>query len=100
MTTLSHAAYKFIEAEDVHGSGLVRNIKSLLAEEELTKIRQRTKDGLATLKANADKGDTEAQAKIARRDAGRKAAWAVDNGAAVAAKTANAASRAKLLEKV
>jgi DNA invertase Pin-like site-specific DNA recombinase len=91
--------YKFIEAEDVHGSGLVRNIKSLLAEEELTKIRQRTKDGLATLKANADKGDTEAQAKIARRDAGRKAAWAVGNGAAVAAKAANAAARAKLLEK-
>lgn len=91
--------YKFIEAEDVHGSGLVRNIKSLLAEEELTKIRQRTKDGLATLKANADKGDTEAQAKIARRDAGRKAAWAVGNGAAVAAKATNAAARAKLLEK-
>ena len=34
--------YTFIEAEDVHGSGLVLNIKSLLSEEELINIRKRT----------------------------------------------------------
>ncbi|RMQ99966.1 recombinase family protein [Pseudomonas syringae group genomosp. 7] len=93
--------FKFIEAEDVHGSGLVRNIKSLLAEEELVKIRQRTKDGLAELKKNAlldtQKG-AEARQKIANRDAGRRAAWAVGNGAAVKAKAVNANIRAKSLE--
>lgn len=90
--------FRFIEAEDVHGSGLVRNIKSLLAEEELLKIRQRTKDGLATLKMRAARGDQEAKAKIARRDAGREAAWAVGNSAAVSAKAINAHNRAKALE--
>lgn len=89
--------FKFIEAEDVHGSGLVRNIKSLLAEEELMKIRQRTKDGLAELKKDADNGDVEAQAKIARRDAGRAKAWATGNGAAVQAKLINADARADSL---
>lgn len=90
--------YTFIEAEDVHGSGLVRNIKSLLAEEELIKIRQRTKDGLAELKKDAANGDIEAQAKIARRDAGRAKAWAIGNSAAVQAKVVNANIRAKALE--
>lgn len=90
--------YTFIEAEDVHGSGLVRNIKSLLAEEELIKIRQRTKDGLAELKNLAAAGDVEAQAKIARRDAGRKTAWAVGNGAAMQAKADNANNRARSLD--
>lgn len=90
--------YTFIEAEDVHGSSLVRSIKSLLAEEELLKIRQRTKDGLAELKVLADRGDAEAQAKISRRDAGREAAWAVGNGAALEAKAVNAGNRAKMLE--
>lgn len=90
--------FKFIEAEDVHGSGLVRNIKSLLAEEELMKIRQRTKDGLAELKKDAANGDVEAQAKIARRDAGRAKAWAVGNGEAVKAKALNADNRARALE--
>lgn len=90
--------FKVIEAEDVHGSGLVRNIKSLLAEEELMKIRQRTKDGLAELKKDAANGDAEAQAKIARRDAGRAKAWAIGNGAAVQAKLNNANTRAKTLE--
>ncbi|MDI3356890.1 recombinase family protein [Pseudomonas sp. UYIF39] len=86
--------YAIIEAEDVHGSSLVRNIKSLLAEEELIKIRQRTKDGLAELKKDAANGDVEAQAKIARRDAGRTKAWAVGNGAALKAKKLNADNRA------
>lgn len=90
--------YTFIEAEDVHGNGLVRNIKSLLAEEELLKIRKRTRDGLAELKVLAANGDAEAQAKIARRDAGREAAWAVGNGAAVAAKVLNANNRADALK--
>jgi len=90
--------YTFIEAEDVHGSGLVRNIKSLLAEEELFKIRKRTKDGLAQLKVLAANGDAEAQAKIARRDAGRVRAWAVGNGKAIEAKALNADNRAKSLE--
>lgn len=86
--------YKFIEAEDVHSSGLLRNIKSLLAEEELLKIRARTKAGLAELKKLAASGDTEAQKKVARRDAGRAKAWAVGNGAAIRAKQENADNRA------
>lgn len=86
--------YTFIEAEDVHGSGLVRNIKSLLAEEELIKIRKRTKDGLAELKKLAAEGNVEAQEKIARRDAGRAKAWEVGNGAALEAKKQNADNRA------
>ena len=90
--------YTVIEAEDVHGSSLVRNFKSLIAEEELLKIRKRTKDGLAELKKNAAAGDVEAQAKIARRDAGRAKAWAVGNGAAMQAKAINASNRAKSLE--
>ena len=85
-------------AEDVHGNGLVRNIKSLLAEEELVKIRKRTKDGLAQLKVNAANGNAEAKAKIARRDAGREAAWAVGNGKALEAKAINADARAKALD--
>lgn len=90
--------YTFIEAEDVHANSLVRNFKSLIAEEELLKIRKRTKDGLAVLKQRAANGDAEAQAKIARRNAGREAAWVVGNGAAVAAKAVNATNRAKSLE--
>ncbi|WP_256346410.1 recombinase family protein [Pseudomonas tolaasii] len=90
--------YTFIEAEDVHSTGLVRNIKSLLAEEELVKIRKRTRDGLAQLKVLAASGNVEAQEKIARRDAGRSKAWEVGNGAAVAAKALNADVRAKALE--
>lgn len=93
--------FQFIEAEDVHGSGLVRNIKSLLAEEELVKIRQRTKDGLAELKKDAlldNQKGAEARQKIANRDKGRMAAWAVGNGAAVQAKAVNANLRAKALE--
>lgn len=86
--------YAIIEAEDVHGTGLVRNIKSLLAEEELIKIRLRTKDGLAELKKDALNGDAEAQAKIARRDAGRAQAWLVGNSAALEAKKLNADNRA------
>lgn len=92
--------YKFIEAEDVHGSGLVRNIKSLLAEEELLKIRQRTKDGLAQLKVDALKDDADgakAREKIARRNAGREKAWAIGNGAAISAKLINADARAESL---
>lgn len=86
--------YTIVEAEDVHGSRLVRNIKSLLAEEELVKIRKRTKDGLAELKILAANGDLEALGKIARRDAGRMKAWAVGNGAAMEAKKQNADNRA------
>ena len=93
--------YSIIEAEDVHGNGLVRNIKSLLAEEELVKIRKRTKDGLAQLKVNAlldtSEGE-EARQKIARRDAGREAAWVVGNGKALEAKAINADARAKALD--
>lgn len=87
-----------LEADDPDGNPLLKNIKSLLSAEELVKIRQRTTDALAVLKQRAKDGDTEAQAKIARRDAGRKAAWAVGNGAAIAAKACNAAARAKVLE--
>jgi len=92
--------YTIVEAEDVHGSCLVRNIKSLLAEEELIKTRKRTKDGLAELKVEAlrdtPKG-AEARQKIARRDAGRATAWAVGNGAALKAKKQNAENRANAI---
>lgn len=64
---------------------------------ELSTCR-RTKDGLAELKNDAANGDAAAQAKIARRDAGREAAWAVGNGAAVQAKAIKANNRAKFLE--
>jgi hypothetical protein len=64
-----------------------------LAEEELTKIRKRTKDGLAELKTLIN-GNIEAKAKIARRDTGRAKAWEAGNGAAIVAKKQNAANRA------
>lgn len=86
--------YQIIEANDPHGNKLIRSIKSLLAEEELSKIRQRTRDGLAELKALAESGDAKAMAKVAARDAGRAKAWAVGNGAAMAAKRENANLRA------
>ncbi|TCQ84230.1 recombinase family protein [Pseudomonas sp. JUb52] len=86
--------YQIIEASDAHGNKLIRSIKSLLAEEELSKIRQRTRDGLKELKAKAEAGDAEALAKVAARDAGRAKAWTLGNGAAVAAKRVNASLRA------
>lgn len=61
------------------------HIYAALAQQEREFIASRTRDALASLKARAESGDTEAQAKVARRDAGRKKAHAAGNDAAVAA---------------
>lgn len=66
------------------------HIYASLAEQERKFISQRTKDGLASLKQRADRGDVDAQAKIANRDNGRKVA-----NAAHSYKAAHAANRAK-----
>ena len=47
------------------------HLYAALAQQERAFIAQRTKDALAALKAKADAGDEVAQAKVARRDAGR-----------------------------
>lgn len=47
------------------------HLYAALAQQEREFIAQRTKAALATLKARAEAGDEVAQAKVARRDAGR-----------------------------
>jgi DNA invertase Pin-like site-specific DNA recombinase len=59
------------------------HIYAALAEQEREFISRRTKDALGALKARAEAGDAEAQAKVARRSQGRAAAHAVGNAAAV-----------------
>ena len=66
------------------------HIYAALAQQEREFIAGRTRDALASLKARADAGDELAQAKIARRDAGRFKAHAKGNGAAVVAVVATA----------
>ena len=66
------------------------HIYAALAQQEREFIAGRTRDALASLKARADAGDELAQAKIARRDAGRFKAHAKGNGAAVVAVIATA----------
>lgn len=61
------------------------HLYAALAQQEREFIAQRTKAALATLKAKAEAGDKDAQAKVARRDAGRAVAHSKGNGAAVAA---------------
>jgi DNA invertase Pin-like site-specific DNA recombinase len=59
------------------------HIYAALAEQEREFISRRTKDALGALKARAEAGDAEAQAKVERRSQGRAAAHAVGNAAAV-----------------
>jgi len=59
------------------------HIYAALAEQEREFISRRTTDALAALKARADAGDEQAQAKMERRSQGRAAAHAVGNVAAV-----------------
>ena len=66
------------------------HLYAALAEQEREFISRRTKDALASLKARAEAGDADAQAKVDRRTAGRIAANRVGNGAAVQAVKANA----------
>ncbi|HBX54420.1 recombinase family protein [Pseudomonas sp. UBA2684] len=66
------------------------HLYAALAEQEREFISRRTKDALASLKARAEAGDADAQAKVERRTAGRIAANRAGNGAAVQAVKANA----------
>jgi len=59
------------------------HIYAALAEQEREFISRRTSDALAALKARAESGDAEAQAKVERRSKGRAAAHAMGNAAAV-----------------
>ena len=74
------------------------HIYAALAQQEREFIAQRTTAALARLKALAGTGNKEAQAKVARRDAGREAAQKVGTGRALEAKAVNADNRAKVLE--
>ncbi|BAN47677.1 recombinase family protein [Metapseudomonas resinovorans] len=81
---------KFMVATMPKADTMQLHLYAMLAEQERTFISQRTKDGLASLQQRADKGDEAAQAKIANRDNGRKAA-----NVAQSYKAAQAANRAK-----
>lgn len=59
------------------------HIYAALAEQEREFIARRTKDALAALKARAEAGDTDAQAKVERRSQGRAAAHVAGTAAAV-----------------
>lgn len=73
------------------------HIYAALAQQEREFIAQRTSAALATLKSSADAGNKEAQAKVARRDAGRAAAHAKGTKAATAAAQAIADTNAESL---
>lgn len=73
------------------------HIYAALAQQEREFIAQRTTAALASLKSKADAGDKEAQAKVARRDAGRAVAHAKGTGAATAAAQAAADTNAEAL---
>jgi len=62
-------------------------------------LKTRTVNSVQKVKALLETPEgEEARQKIARRDAGRRAAWAVGNGAAMQAKADNANNRAKSLD--
>lgn len=73
------------------------HIYAALAQQEREFIAQRTTAALASLKTKADNGDEEAQAKVARRNAGRAAAHAKGTIAATAAAQAAADTNAETL---
>ncbi|MDT4852731.1 hypothetical protein FQZ97_869730 [compost metagenome] len=66
------------------------HLYAVLAEQERTFISQRTKAALASLKARAEGGDTDAQAKVERRSMGRAAGQVAGQAAAVDAVKAKA----------
>lgn len=74
------------------------HLYAALAEQEREFISRRTKDALGALKARAEAGDVEAQAKVARRSKGREAAHAVGNAAAVQGARLKADEYAKTME--
>lgn len=73
------------------------HIYAALAQQEREFIAQRTKAALAGLKTKADNGDKEAQAKVARRDAGRAVAHAIGTKAATEASQKVADTNAETL---
>ena len=73
------------------------HIYAALAQQEREFIAQRTTVALASLKSKADAGDKEAQAKVARRNAGRAVAHTKGTGAATAAAQAAADTNAERL---
>ncbi|WP_077045830.1 recombinase family protein [Pseudomonas sp. KK4] len=73
------------------------HIYAALAQQEREFIAQRTTAALASLKSKANAGDKEAQAKVARRDAGRAVAHAKGTTAATAAAQAVADTNAEAL---
>lgn len=76
---------KFKVATMPHAEAFQLHIYAALAQQEREFIAQRTTAALASLKTKADNGDKEAQAKVARRDAGRAVAHAKGTKAATAA---------------
>lgn len=68
-----------------HADSLQLHLYAAMAQQERDFIAQRTKAALASLKARAEAGDKDAQAKVARRDAGRAIAHSKGTGAAIAA---------------
>ncbi|WP_422417039.1 recombinase family protein [Pseudomonas sp. GZD-222] len=66
------------------------HLYAALAEQERTFISQRTKAALASLKARAEGGDTEALAKVERRSKGRAVGQVAGQAAAVDAVKAKA----------
>lgn len=76
---------KFKVATMPHAEAFQLHIYAALAQQEREFIAQRTTAALASLKTKADNGDKEAQAKVARRDAGRAVAHSKGTTAATAA---------------
>lgn len=74
------------------------HIYAALAEQEREFISQRTKAALASLKARAEAGDTEAREKVQRRDNGRRMAQDTGNAASLAVIKARANADAEALE--
>lgn len=88
---------KFKVATMPHAEAFQLHIYAALAQQEREFIAQRTTAALASLKTKADNGDKEAQAKVARRDAGRAVAHTKGTKAATAAAQAVADTNAKAL---
>lgn len=75
-----------------HADKFQLHIYAALAEQERTFISQRTKAALASLKARAERGDTQAQAKVKRRAEGRERGQSTGQVAACKAVQARAAA--------
>lgn len=93
---MKRASFKVATMPDADAFQL--HIYAALAQQEREFISQRTKDALGSLKQRAVSGDASAQAKIERRDAGRKEAHKVGPKAATAAKVEKADVYAHTIE--